>query len=458
MKFIQLRRTWYEIADAWYARPNPLHVATVINRFSPRSWRFALTFDGAGQLTLTVSPSRPVDDAETPRFLDGLIEEVFFAQTVTLRQRSTQYTADTASLIWDPKPDNTLQLLDVELTEGAPLVLQGFWRSRPTPPIMQDEHAIRAYLLENTWLGSAGFADTKHVVRWVVFGATYVVGPTSRYAHRLSVPSHTSRVELVNAGGDHIGTAIFHTSDTTKETCIYSEFGPLDVVFPQKEAPRSRRSWLIEAQASRLREAIILGQPTASLVVELGVALEGALADVLNSEDYITYDKALRYRSEVAAVNQLKARQERARRSDRVWVGDEAIMLEPSNENEVLALVCKLEVAKALPFVSFRLWEYTAKRGIDAIASYQVLETDVPSQYATVEVEFHYENFFDHGHPPRQVNLIVCWDFRDGQPVLGVERRHELGDGFFEYKEAGWTCLVLVLAQISTIQIGGCDQ
>ena len=37
-----------------------------------------------------------------------------------------------------------------------------------------------------------------------------------------------------------------------------------------------------------------------------------------------------------------------------------------------LLLLCKLEALRALPFHEFVLWEYTARVGIDAIASYQI--------------------------------------------------------------------------------------
>ena len=49
-------------------------------------------------------------------------------------------------------------------------------------------------------------------------------------------------------------------------------------------------------------------------------------------------------------------------------------MLVPSNENEVLVLLSKLEALNALPFHEFILWEYTPRAGIDAIASYQIEE------------------------------------------------------------------------------------
>ena len=66
---------------------------------------------------------------------------------------------------------------------------------------------------------------------------------------------------------------------------------------------------------------------------------------------------------------------------------DKPLMLAPSNENEVLALVCKLDALEAMPFSYFRLWEYTARVGIDALASYQVRETDVMHSDAAVEIE-----------------------------------------------------------------------
>ena len=57
------------------------------------------------------------------------------------------------------------------------------------------------------------------------------------------------------------------------------------------------------------------------------------------------------------------------------------------------------------------MWAYTARTGIDAIATYRIDEIDVPIQLGAIEVEYQYENFFSHGHPPSQVNLLICWDF-----------------------------------------------
>ena len=125
-------------------------------------------------------------------------------------------------------------------------------------------------------------------------------------------------------------------------------------------------------------------------------------------------------------------------------------MLVPENENEVLALLCKLESLRALPFHEFLLLEYTARVGIDAIGTYQIRETDDRTLYATIEVEHLYENFFDHNHPHSQVKLLICWDFLAGEPPAEL---HPLSDtGYlFEYRNDD-SFKVFVLSHIPNLQ------
>ena len=100
-------------------------------------------------------------------------------------------------------------------------------------------------------------------------------------------------------------------------------------------------------------------------------------------------------------------------------------------------------------FTSFVLWEYTARAGIDAIATYRIREVEVPTQFAAIEVEHHFENFLDHQHPPSQVNLVVCWDFRDGEAPVELRQRSQY---LFEYQNDD-SYVVLILSHIPNLQI-----
>lgn len=128
-------------------------------------------------------------------------------------------------------------------------------------------------------------------------------------------------------------------------------------------------------------------------------------------------------------------------------------MLVPSNENEVLVLLSKLEALNALPFHAFILWEYTARTGIDAIASYQIEDVDVPSQLIAVEVEHYFENFFDHEHPHHQVNMVICWDFRDSEVPIEL---HQRSKWLFEYRNDE-SFIVVVLSHIPNLKVRGAN-
>ena len=124
-------------------------------------------------------------------------------------------------------------------------------------------------------------------------------------------------------------------------------------------------------------------------------------------------------------------------------------MLVPSNENEVLLLLAKLETLNALPFHEFLLWEYTPRAGIDAIASYQIKEVDAQSMFVPTELEYHFENFDDHGHPYHQVNLVICWDFRNAETPAKL---HKYNEWLYEYRN-DTSVLVVVLSRIPNLQI-----
>ena len=101
----------------------------------------------------------------------------------------------------------------------------------------------------------------------------------------------------------------------------------------------------------------------------------------------------------------------------RVTVDGQPVLTVPRCENEVIVLLSKLEALGAIPFAQFSLMEHTPKSGIDALADFQIVEQDVSTQLGAVELEYEFENFFDHQHAPEQVNLVVCWDFRDGEAL-----------------------------------------
>ena len=448
---LNLRRTWYEISEHLNSNPHPLRIVELINRVPLRCWTFRFTFDSNGRISLEIDCDPTASDHDALGLLDGLLEEVLFADVLYLRQAGKYLTTDTSELLRDPPPSNQITLRKLDRKADFLLDLKGFWQSDSVSPEIQRSSAIRSYFLENTWLGSPDFTDSEHYIRWIVFGTEELIRPGNRYKIKLgSTDSFTTQANLYNTNGDHIGQASFHTSPTLKNDEIYTTFGPL-VPKPKNWLNRSREDprWIVEIGNQTLKQAVVQGKPTTKLINELVGSVEEARASVTDSDRFQDYKQNIQRKQQTKAANRLRKRQERAQTADRVTFKDKPVMLVPSNENEVIVLLCKLEALHALPFHEFLLWEYTSREGIDAIASYQIRETDVPSVFSAIEVEYHFENFFDHEHPHNQVNLVICWDFRDGEAPTELRQHSEC---LFEYRNSE-SFFVVVLSHIPKLQV-----
>ena len=449
---LNLRRTWYEISEYLNSNnPNPLRIVELINRVPPCSWTFKFTFDGAGRTTLEIDCDLAVSDVDALALLDGSLDEVFFADTFYLRQAGKYLTEDIAKLLKNPPSSNLITLRNLDRKADCLLSLKGFWQSDSTPPEIQQNSAIRSYFLENTWLGAPDFADSEYYVHWIVFATEELIHPGNRYADKLrSTDSFATQTTLYNTNGDHIGRTSFQTSPLLEDDEIYTMFGPL-VPKPKNLLTRNRKGpyWIVEIDSPKLRQAIIQGEPTTRLINELVGSVEAAWISVTDSDDFKVYTQNIQRKQQTEAANRLKQRQDRVQKANKVIFKGKPVMLVPENENEVLVLLCKLEVLNALPFHEFLLWEYTSHVGIDAIGTYQIKETDVPARFASIEVEYHFENFFDHDHPHSQVNLVICWDFRDGEAPDVLHRHSEY---LFEYRDDE-SFIVLVLSHIPKLEI-----
>ena len=448
---LNLRRTWYEISEYLNSNPHPLRIAELINRIPPCCWTFRFTFDSNGRISLKIDCDPAVSDPDALALLDGLLEEALFADALYLRQEGKYLTEDTSKLLRDPPPSNQITLRKLDRKADFLLDLKGFWQSDSAPPEIQRSPAIRSYFLENTWLGSPNFTDSGHCIRWIVFGTEELILPGNRYENKLeSKDSFIIQVNLYNENGDHIGQAIFYTSPSLKDDEIYTTFGPL-VPKPKKWLDRSREDphWIVEIGSQILMQDVVEGKPTTKLINKLVDSVEEAWGSVTDSNHFQDYTQNIQRKKQTKAANLLRERQERAQTADKITFKDKQVMLVPSNENEVLALLCKLEALHALPFHEFLLWEYTSRVGIDAIASYQIKETDVPSVFSAIEIEYLFENFFDHGHSHNQVNLVICWDFRDGEAPAELRPHSEY---LFEYRNDE-SFDVLVLSHIPNLQV-----
>lgn len=447
-----LRRNWYEISDYLNSgEPNPLRITELVNLFPPCNWTFKFTFDGAGRTMVEIDCDSLLSDINAQALLDGSLAEVLFTDALYLRQGEEYFTTDTSEILKDPPSSNLITLQKLDGKADSLLFLEGFWQSDSIPPAIQRDHAVRSYFLEHTWLGATDFVDSEYCIHWIVTGKEEVIRSENRYETKLgSMDNFTAQKTLCNTNGDHIGQVSFHTSPSLKDDEIYTTFGPL-ISKPNNWLTRSREDprWIVEIGSQTLKQAISQGKPTTRLINELVNSVEDAWVFVTSSDRFQSYEKELEQKQEIKAANNLEKRQKRAQTAEIVIVNDAPVMLVPSNENEVLVLLCKLEALDALPFHEFFLWEYTARAGIDAIATYRIREVEVPTQFGAIEVEHHFENFLDHEHPPSQVNLVICWDFRDGEAPVELRRRNQY---LFEYRNDD-SYFILVLSYIPNLQI-----
>ena len=448
-----MQHSWSNISDYLNSnKSNPLRIAKLINRVSPCCWTFKFTFDSTNQTNVWIDCDFTVSDDHALSLLNGALEEVFFVNALSLRQKEKYFTTDTVEILKNPPSSNLIALRN-NLNKEADflLVLEGFWQSDSTPPEIQKNCVVDSYFLENTWLGSSDFADSEHYIHWTVFGTKQLIRPGNRYEAKLgSTDIFMAQENLHNTNNICIGQANFHTSPSLQNDEIYTTFGPLN---PKNQNWLTRNHndphWIIEISSESLKQAVIQGKPTTRIINELINSVEEARVSVTQSDYFREYEHEIQRKRQIKAANNLKKRQERAKTGDKVTFENKTVMLTPSNENEVIVLLSKLETLNALPFHEFILWEYTARTGIDAIASYQIEETDVQSLLVAVEVEHYFENFFDHGHPHHQVNMVICWDFRDGEVPMEL---HQQNEWLFEYRnDKSFT--VVVLSHIPNLQV-----
>ena len=455
MSQLNLQRTWSEIFKYLSTNPNPLRIAELINRVPPCCWTFRFTFDGRGRTTVKIDWDYTLSDNDTLALLDGALEEVFFADSLSLHQTREHVTVNICELLKNPPISNKIPLHKSLPKKTDPLLtLKGFGRSNTTPPEIQQVPTVRSYFWENTWLGSPNFADSEYYIRWIVFAEEYLIRPQDRYIDKLGTADYfTTQVDLYNTDGVYIGQASFHTDPSLKKDEIYTTFGPFT---PKKKEWLIKSSknthWIVEIGGETLKRTAIRGGGASKLINELVDSVEDAQFLVTESDSFQDYEQKIRRKREIKAANALKERQKRTREGPRVAFNGKPIMLLPSNENEVLVLLSKLEALNALPFYEFTLWEYTARAGIDAIASYQIREVDAPSIFVPVELEYYYESFLQHRHPHHQVNLVICWDFYDSKKILESNKYRQHNKWLFEYRN-DQSFLIVLLAHIPNLQI-----
>jgi len=105
------------------------------------------------------------------------------------------------------------------------------------------------------------------------------------------------------------------------------------------------------------------------------------------------------------------------------------LIREPKYEQEVNALIWKLEALGALPFARFKTLAYIgASKGPDMLANFQEEKASEIQNATVIEVENNFYNYKSHGHVPSQYPKVICWD------VPGSGRKIKLNKTSKKYK------------------------
>ena len=158
-------------------------------------------------------------------------------------------------------------------------------------------------------------------------------------------------------------------------------------------------------------------------------ALRKAYRKVMDTEEYKEWVKYRRDLRNKDLGKNLNDRKDLLSNKHQKWVYYKNILIhkEPDCENDLLALLWKLEGLNALPFYYFRSLEHTAQKGIDMIANYQELDYSEKKLYQSIEAECFLENYANHDHVPEQTSLIIAWDSKKKSELIkkGNEWRYQ---------------------------------
>lgn len=421
MKPLLLRKTWREIAEYLDDSPRPLKIVEAINRIPPRHWTFCFTFSRAGKTDLFINSNPSLSTDEMVSVLDGFLDEAFLADEVLIHGIPCTYSVKTGLVLLDPPHHNVLTFDTTPASSGlVGLQFLGFNLRQQLPSSLHCLQDVELFCSENTWLGSHRNIGRAHfALNWDLYGHMTTLLPVPR--SRLLLGSNdvfTQDLVLLHPDGAHIGSAIAGTSPRLSATTVATHFGVIDTHLLPAESvlltSTSAERWYVEIGSSRLTTGYWETPGRGRLIKHTVNAVERALSDLEAHDAYGHYKADMRRREKRSAARALANRQSRARRASSVEYHGRYLQTTPSCENEVVVLLSKLDVLQGIPFHQFQLVEYTARRGIDALANFQILPEDVPLTLGAVEIEFLFETFLCHRHPIEQVNMVICWDFKNG--------------------------------------------
>lgn len=399
---MKLRASWADLHDYLETRAAPLAVLRAVNLFPGRSpWRLDLTADGT-RLDANLVPPEQKWPRDPRLLLTGIIPELLSGTRVALDDGMRLLVAnDLHDARREGNYSSTLACESFASAGEASLHLQDYMSSRLDPQWTHLQ-AVVAYLHEHTWFGSAKYRHIKHRVELNILGL--------RYSLSNSVPRGPEQAHDFTLQGD--GVRLHVTLDSNLKGIGYrhADFGrltdslldPITVAVARAGVTGAQ----IEIDAPQALSLGALGQlfPKAEFaqsVPSLARQMETA-APIKAHREQLSLERIRRQ------ADRLNQRIEDAQSGSRLFVHDQFVGLEPKSEQATVALFCKLEGMRALPFYYLsKAW--AGGEGIDAIADFRMTSTDVTFQNAPVEFEYSFKNFFTHRHPHNHVRLVICW-------------------------------------------------
>ncbi|MGO8927207.1 MAG: hypothetical protein ACLQU3_09995 [Limisphaerales bacterium] len=152
--------------------------------------------------------------------------------------------------------------------------------------------------------------------------------------------------------------------------------------------------------------------------VELKKVLAEIFQRIESSEVYLAFRRLPEVEKVEKQGDVLAEEKHAIEQPDQAWVvlqkgGGQPVVLirEPKNEEEVNALIWKMEALGALPFEMFRTLAYVgAFKGPDLLVHFQEEKSSEPFRSTIIEVENNFYNYKTHGHTPSQYPKVICWD------------------------------------------------
>ena len=454
---ILLSRTWEELLDLVVRPSSALLVLQVVNRVSHRNWNFVTTFDANNQNNLHISSDPALQLTDFEDIANGIVVELFRCKTMVFRSPDGKLlNANIVENLRKVPRTNLLEFSSSTTTEPGGICLYGFCGTR-LPSEMGDREKVKQALARYTWFGTESYARYRHKLRWKCLGIETefpAKTPGGITQHTITELSFKKEHSLI-CGANNVGKVKYAThSGLANNSLVHGRFGELDPVqhveFWQEVHRISGRNWYIEFEEESLRMRYHQELTPSLLLATVLDEILTILQRITATDDFQHYLRTLQLEVINVSAAKLKDRQEKARSRAKVYWNGKELMCAPLAEAEVVCLLSKMELLpNALPLANFKIREYTPKSGIDALADYQINSGSRTETLSPVELEYSFENFLTHQHPPEQVGMVICWSmgFQIGKNMTRVE------PGLYQYRENTNQLWVIVMSEILGVEV-----